>query len=147
MKSVICVLLAIVLVGCASWMVDPETGESTIPPEVAEFGVNTAGFTAGILVAKLPPWVDTSLRNVYTLATSGKLDIESMNQLISTFESADDIVIKAMANRLLRLANMVGAIVVDGKIINIDELDPVLMKALADGYVEGYDLAKASASS
>lgn len=142
MKRVFCILLSILLFSCTSWMVDPETGGSKLPPEVTEFGVNTAGFTAGILVAKLPSWVDMSLRNVYTLATTGQLDIVSMNQLISTFGESDDLVIKAMANRLLRLANMVGAVVVDGKIISIDGLDPVLMKALADGYVEGYDLAK-----
>ena len=145
MKRLIPILLMVtMLIGCTSWMIDPETGESTIPPEVAEFGVNTAGFTAGILVSKLPVWVDTSLRNVYTLATTGKLDIESMNQLIGSFQDADDVVIKAMGNRLIRLANLVGAIVVDGKIISIDDLDPVLMNALAEGYVEGYDLAKAA---
>ena len=49
---------------------------------------------------------------------------------------------RALAKRVLKMVEMLGGLVTERRIIYINELDPVLMKAMAEGYVEGFDLVK-----
>ena len=144
--GLIAISIAVLFFGCTKWFVDSKTGEHYIPPEITEYGVNTLGFALGIAVAQQPAWVDTSLTNVYLLAVQGTLDVPALNQLLDTFYQSNDLAMNALANRVLNLAKAFGGVVKDKQILHIDELDPVLMKAMANGYVEGRDLVKMQAN-
>jgi len=141
-KIIVLTITAMLLFSCASWFTNPETGEPFVPKPVMNFTVNTVGFSIGIAAADLQPEVDQSLRDMYTLASEGRLELNALNMLIDSLLQSDDVAKKALANRLVKLTQMLGALVVGGQIVNIDQLDPEAMKELADGYVEGYNLAK-----
>jgi len=144
MKTFICIILTffVFLFGCAGMFTNSQTGEPYIPEPVSEFAANNVGFMAGISVAKLPVWVDISLRNIYTMATEGSLDVDSINKLLDTFYRSTDLTTQAVANRMIAMAKMLGAVVKDSQIVAIPDLDLKLMTAMAKGYVEGYNLAK-----
>lgn len=141
MKTLLSIIF-IVILGCSSWFINPNTGEHYVPPEVTEFAANTMGFTAGIAASRLEPWVDITLRNIYTIAVQGRLNIPELNSLVSKFLKSNDLATIAIANRILKMAEMLDAVVKDNQILYIEELDPILMNAMAKGYVEGFDLGK-----
>lgn len=133
----------LLVAGCASWLKPGPEGEApNLSPAITTYLVESAGMALGSLVVQMPPEIDTALRNVYTLATEGKFDTESINNLINTLISSDDLIAKLMVNRLIGAVEMLGAEVLGGQIISLEELDPVLLQALADGYVTGYELGK-----
>ena len=55
-----------------------------------------------------------------------------------------DLVKRAFANRMIKALMMVGADMINGRIVNIQNLDQDLLRELGEGYKEGFDLAKAS---
>ena len=127
------------LIGCAGAQIIPDD----LDPATKKFMINSAGFGVGIMVAKLPREIDLALRNIYMLATQGKVDTESINKLIDSLIDADDLVMRAFANRIITAAELIGATIVNGRISSIESVDKELLEALAQGYVDGYDLAKA----
>ena len=140
--SAIGLILIFVFTGSGTkWLVD-EHGDPHISPEVTKFAANTLGFSVGIAAARQPDWIDTTLRNVYTLATEGQFDVPMLNDLINGLHRSDDIAVRALSNRILTMVELLGGLVNNRRILHVDRLDPELMKAMADGYVEGYDLAK-----
>jgi hypothetical protein len=131
--------------GCASWTeIDPDIGKPPIDPAVTKYLVNTAGFSIGGIVAMLPEEVDAALRIAYNAALFGNIDVEEINKIVEEFLKLNDVYMKMLVNRLVEALAMLGAVVLDGKIESIDDLDPDLLAELGDGYVQGYDLAKSS---
>jgi hypothetical protein len=128
----------VALVG-TSW-ISPD--ESEVSADVVVALVNTAGFATGATVAGLAPEIDSILRNVYSVAAEGKLDVESINKLIGTLLEGEDLMVRVLANRIIKIVSLLGGSVVDNTVVDLSEFDPTLMAALADGYVEGYDIFK-----
>jgi NAD(P)-dependent dehydrogenase (short-subunit alcohol dehydrogenase family) len=118
-------------------------GEGEISSDVVAVLVNTAGFATGAAVAGMAPEIDTILRSVYSVAAEGKLDTDSINKLIDTMLKGEDLVTRMLANRIIEIVKLLGgSIINDATVIDLGELDPVLVKALADGYVDGFDMFK-----
>ena len=84
------------------------------------------------------PDIDTGLREIYSLATTGKLTPEGVNKILAALNSSDPLQMM-MIKRALRLAEMAGATIELGQITNIEGLDPAYIEAIARGYIEGYD--------
>ena len=136
-------LCLMVISGCATLFAD-QNGNPTVPEEVTKFAANTLGFSVGIAAARQPDWIDTTLRNVYTLAMNGEFDVPTLNDLIGGLHRSDDIAVRALSNRILTMVELLGGLVNNRRILHVDQLDPELMQAMADGYVEGYDLGRES---
>ena len=132
------------LSGCASLTEIGEGGQ--LDPALLSFMVESAGMGVGIVVAGAGPEIDTILRNVYGVATEGKLDVLSINKLIGTMISGEDLVTKMLANRILGLVELFGGSISNNLVVNLGELDPKLMKALGDGYIAGYDMMRLEAT-
>jgi hypothetical protein len=82
--------------------------------------------------------VDLALRGIYELAVNGTLTPEAINRILEALDTQDPLQI-ILIKRTLRLAELAGAKVEGGKIIGFANLDPDVIKAVAVGYVEGYD--------
>lgn len=127
----------IIIAGCTS-LIKPDNGE--IEPELLSILVNTAGVAVGFAVAGMAPEVDTTLRSLYNVAKEGKFDLTPLNELINEMLKNEDLVTRLVANRLLKIAELFGGMIIDENIADLGELDPELMQALADGYVEGFEM-------
>lgn len=143
MKKLFILMLCILTFACTEWIADdPETGQPALPPEVIEVSVNTVGFSAGLIAGKMHPAVDTTLRQVYAVFVEGKLELDELNQLLNEMLLDEDIAVRAFANRLIKALEVIGAVMINGQITDIEGIDPGLAQELADGYVEGFDLTK-----
>jgi hypothetical protein len=78
------------------------------------------------------------LRNVYDLSTQGKLTPEGVNAILSRLDRSEPFEM-LLIRRILRLAELVGAQVVEGNIVDVAGIPPEFVNAIARGYVEGYD--------
>jgi hypothetical protein len=106
-------------------------------PELMIFTVESFAVPIGYYAAANKN-LDTAFRELYSLATKGTLTTEGVNKIITALGTNDPIAV-LMIKRCLRLAEMVGATVEGGTLTSIEGLDPRLVQAVADGYVEGYD--------
>jgi hypothetical protein len=132
------------LAACTTWIKPEDGSDPVVPPEVIAISVNTVGFSVGILTARLHPAVDTTLRQVYTVFVEGKLELDELNQLLNELLLDEDLAMRALANRLVKALEALGAVVIKGKITELEGIDPELAQEFMDGYIEGYDLSKTS---
>ena len=112
-------------------------GESS---ELALFTVETIAVPLGYYAGQSEV-ADLSLRSIYDLATKGTLTTESVNHILKTLGASDPIAV-LLVKRALRLAELAGASVEGGSIIDLAGLDPKVVEAIARGYVEGFDTYK-----
>jgi hypothetical protein len=101
------------------------------------YGIETAAVAVGYYAAQSPD-VDMALRNVYDLSTQGKLTPEGVNAILSRLDRSEPFEM-LLIRRILRLAELVGAQVVEGNIVDVAGIPPEFVNAIARGYVEGYD--------
>ena len=124
---------------CAGFDLDFKFPENS---ELAVFTVETIAIPVGYYAAGNDN-MDTAFRELYSLATTGKLTPEGINKVIMALGTDDPIAV-IMVRRALRLAELAGATIDGGLITDIAGLDPRLVQAVADGYVEGFDTYKAT---
>lgn len=123
------ILLPVLLIACAGIPVDQE--QSVI------YGIETAAVVVGYYAAQQPD-IDLALRTIYELATQGKLSADGVNQILLRLDTQNPMEL-LMIRRVLRLAELIGATVVDGQIVDVAGIPPKFLSAVARGYVEGYD--------
>jgi len=134
-KFLIIIFIALFsFVGCMN-------GNNTKRTALTDFTIETIAMQIGYEVAKLPPNVDLALRNVYTLATEGKLTVEGINEIsaaLKQYVKTNPILI----NRFVKLIELAGGQVYNGNVVSIVNIDPEILKIIADAYVEGFNLRK-----
>jgi len=101
------------------------------------YGIETAAVGVGYFAAQQPD-VDLALRQIYDLATKGQLTPEGVNQILLRLDKDDPFEL-LMVRRVLRLAEIAGAEVINGNITDITGIPSSVINAIARGYVEGYD--------
>ncbi len=109
--------------------------------KVALFAVETAGMTAGNLIAKNNPEIIPAVKEYYQAYLDGRLTVKALNDGIERL-SEDREVDPLIIDRLLALAEMVGAEVVDYEILGISNLDPEFLNAAVTGFAKGVALAE-----
>ena len=122
-----------------------QLGGSETSDLVVKLTVNTLGVGLGIGAARMAPEFDLVLRNVYSMAADGTLDTETINKLIGSLRL--DPVGMLLVNRIVKVAELMGANVLGGNLTDISPIDPELLAEVASGYVEGYDLEKSAQGS
>ena len=126
------------IAGCAGL----QLGQGATSDLVVKLTVNTLGVGLGIGAARMAPEFDLVLRNVYSMAADGTLDPDSVNELIGSL--ALDPVGLLLVNRLIKVAELMGAGIINGQIADLSPIDPELLAEVASGYVEGFDLEKST---
>ena len=101
------------------------------------YGIETAAVVLGYVAAQQPD-IDMALRNLYDLATKGRLTAEGVNSILLRLDMKDPFEL-LIIRRVLRLAELIGANVVEGQITDIANIPPEFINAVSRGYVEGYD--------
>lgn len=101
------------------------------------YAIETAAVAVGYFAAQAPD-VDMALRNIYDLAVQGRLTPEGVNKILARLNTADPFEM-LLTRRILRLAELVGASVADGQIVDVAGIPPEFVSAISRGYVEGYD--------
>ena len=135
MKNLILALVAVsflALTGCTGMGINFENSE------MATFTVESIAVPIGYYAAQSPD-IDTGLREIYSLAKTGKLTPEGLNKILDALNTKDPLQIM-MLKRALRLAEMAGATVELGQITDLQGINPATLEAIARGYVEGYDV-------
>ena len=123
------------LIGCKGTKIN-------IDPKVEEFGINTLGFSIGMAVAQQPEWIDIAFRNIYNQVVNNKFDPDTLDYLVMSLFNSDNPALRILANRVLRMVELMGGLVTEVRVIYIGEFNPNFMTEMAKGYVEGYDLMK-----
>ena len=90
--------------------------------------------------------LDTAMREIYSLAVEGKLTPEGVNKILEVMGAEDPLAI-IMVKRCIRLAELAGATVDGGVIIDLAGIAPEYIEAIATGYVDGYDSYMLTANS
>ena len=131
MKAKLFVILIIMMLmaGCAGMEI-PES-QSVI------YGIETAAVVVGYYAAQQPD-VDMALRNIYDLSTKGKLTPEGVNAILLRLDRTNPLEL-LLIRRVLRLAELIGATVIEGQLVDVAGIPPEFVNAVARGYVEGYD--------
>jgi len=101
------------------------------------YGIETAAVAVGYYAAQQPD-MDMALRNIYILSTEGKMTPEGVNRILLRLDRSEPFEM-LLIRRILRLAELVGAQVVEGKIVDVAGIPPEFINAISRGYVEGYD--------
>ena len=125
--------VTVLAAGCAGINLK-ENGEQGV---FTLFMVETATVPIGYYAAQSEE-IDTAMRAIYDLAVEGKLTPAAVNKILQLLDT-DDPIATLMIGRVLRLAELAGATVEGGSVISMTDIDPRVVKAAADGYVEGYD--------
>ncbi len=101
------------------------------------FGIETGAVALGYYAAQEPD-IDMVLRAIYEQATKGKLSADSINKILQSLDMKDPFE-RLMVGRILSLAELVGATVVEGTITDATKIPPAYINAIGRGYVQGYD--------
>ena len=136
-KGVLAALVIVLIVGCAGLNLNLENNR-----DVVIYTVESLAVPIGYYAAQ-NEYIDTSLRQVYNLAVTGKLTPEAINNIVKGLDVDDPLQI-LMIKRGIRLLELVGAQVDGQTIVSLAGLDPELVEAAARGYVDGYDTYKLS---
>ena len=84
--------------------------------------------------------IDRTLRNLYTLAKTGKLSQDAMDQITEELSSQFD----DRPTLVMNLTDLVGMIGVqftpDGQAVGLNEVDPAVFEAVEAGYLSGFNL-------
>ena len=129
MRKLLPVVLVALLIGCAGMQITDD--QTTI------YGIETAAVVVGYYAAQQPD-IDFVLRNLYELSTTGSLTPSGVNEILERLDRNNPLE-QMMIRRVLRLAELVGATVIDGQIVDVAGIPPRFVSAVARGYVEGYD--------
>lgn len=125
-------LFAVLLIGCAGWQLTTEENH-----DIVVYSVETLAVPIGYYAAQ-NEFLDTSLRQVYNLATEGKLTPEGVNKILAALDTSDALQI-LLIKRGIRLLELVGAQVAGDRVVSLSGLDPELISAAARGYLDGFD--------
>jgi len=124
----IAILIVVLLVGCSGLQIDKDL--SVI------YSIENAAVVLGYYAAQ-EDGVDLALRSIYDLSVHEKLQPENVNQILSHLDVSNPLQ-RIIIQRILRLAELVGASVIDGKIVDITGIPSEFVNAIARGHVEGY---------
>ncbi len=121
------------------------TGCATLPEDaVSLFVVRTTAKEIGCEVSGMAPVIDTTLRNVYTLANEGRLTEDAVDQLANILNKHMKAR-KTTMDSFMEMIVLVGGIADpsgDGglSVLRMNNIESKYMQAIAGGYVRGFDL-------
>jgi hypothetical protein len=131
---------SVALAGCAGF--DWKNLGDNANAALGTYAVESAAVLIGYYAAQAPS-ADTALRGLYDLAMEGKLSPAAVNSILTALGAADPLAV-IMVRRAIRMAELLGATVEGGTIIDLAGLDPALVEAARIGYEDGFATYKAT---
>ncbi len=122
------------------------TGCQLEESDVALFMVKTTAKEIGCEVSKMPPVVDEALRDIYILASEGRLTENAVNRMTKVLNEHMGAR-KTTMDSFVELIILIGGSAEPGddgnlKVLSMTGIEAKYMQAISGGYVRGFDLCR-----
>ena len=133
MKKLMVLIVLFVMMGCSGWQITTDEHTTPILVKITSRNVGCAVAKTGDLE------IDRGLRNIYTLVETGEVPVDAIKQLNELSQKYTDDYPTLVVD-LLDLVSLFGIQFNTMDEAQKVEIPPEILKAVADGYVSGFDL-------